>query len=308
MNVSEIPCYAIYSEDYHLSRDWGNKLIDLWIQTRQALVQGAITAAQFRDTLIDGIIEAADWRHDFNQAAAEVGADPDDDDLFEQYVDLHRTNAFDLIPSSLHSEFCWIPGWDNSGLDELLYDFGLKSDRWKSNYIEDVQPGRWLTEFLNLVNQSSEAVIQAAEADYGENGQKFAEKCRAANFSVQRDTSRPAILTGNEVISVIENSYYHAIPMYHCFINVKDLFEFDPTSPMKMSSTKSGDVHVGLHEFVNGGGYMDTYKGEIVIPPDAVGFAGEDRWSYGIDKVYGLVKSYFYTSPVAAKVCEEVPA
>lgn len=292
--ASDIPCYAVYSADFHFSDAWGNKMIALWIATKQALVRGEIDADQFRDTLIDGIIRTADWRSDFNDAARDVGADANDDRLFEEYVQLHRANAFELIPKTLHSEFCWVPGWDGWCIEDLIESNGLRSDRWKSSYIEDVQPGNWLAVFLSLVNQSSAELIRVAVEEFGDNGKTFADKCHAANFNVEKDPARPSLMSGKEVISAIENAYSQAVPMFHCQVNVRALFELDPTKAMRMVSP-SGKVHLGLHEFINGAGYLDTYPGEVVIPAEAAGFGGVKTWRYGVNEVYGLVKSSFIT-------------
>lgn len=301
ITAADVPCYAVYSNDFHYSDTWANQLIDLWIETKRKLAAGQIRVEDFRGELIDGIIEAANWRDDFAQAAAAVGADPDDDDLYYEYEELHREGAFDLIPSNLYSEFCWIPEWDGRDLDDLIETHGQRSDRYNSNYIEEVQPGNWLRILLQLVNQSLSAVIDAATEMNPEAGNKFAEKCKKANFTFEHDPARPNLMTGAQVVAAIENGYTYAVPLYHCFVNVRALFEFDPGKAMRMSS-KKGEVHLGLHDGVlNGTGYMDTYPGEVVIPVDAIGFLGTNRMRWGVDKVYGLVRSYFFTTPVAVE-------
>ena len=104
-------------------------------------------------------------------------------------------------------------------------------------------------------------------------------------------------MTGKQVIDLIENSYYKAIPVFHCEVNLRVLFECDPTKPMRMS-TSTGTVHLGLHEPLNGAGYMDSYIGEVVIPADVTGFAAGLEWENSIDNVYGIRKSLFNTKPV----------
>ena len=299
VTAQDLPCYAVYSTDFHSSTEWGNKMIDLWCATKRAHQKEGFSVDVFRKELQIGIFDAADIRADFDQACEEAGADTDDDELFEEYEALHLPNAFDLIPSGLHAEFCWVPEWTTEDLDDLLYSYGLRSDKWKSSYIEDIQPGKWLEVFLKLVNCSSVDLIGEAIQINEDNGRSFAKKCAAANFKVERDQLRPSLMTPADVISAIENAYSQAVPMFHCEINVRALFEHDPTRAIRLTSEKKGTVHLGLHEFFNGAGYMDTYKGEVVIPADAVGFAGEDRWSYGINKAYGIVKSYFRATPIA---------
>jgi len=294
VTAAEIPCYAIYQDDY--SDEWGNKLIKLWIEKKRTC--NSMTHEQFLGELQNAIIGVSDWPEAFRQACAEVGADQDNDFLYLEYVELHRGEVFNLIPSNLHAEFCWVPEWDGLDLDSLMDELGLRADPYNSSAIEDVVPGKWLETFLHLVNQSSEAVIAAAVAI--RDGQPFADKCAESGFKVDLDPSRPSLMTPEEVVATIENAYHWAVPMFHCQINVKALFQHDHTKPMRLSS-EAGKVHLGLHDGVlNGAGYMDTYPGEVVIPAEATGFAGESRWQWSVNKVYGIYKPVFKATPEAA--------
>ncbi len=298
VGVNDIPCYAIYADDSNFSDCWGNKLVSIWIRTKQSLVRGEIAVTEFRSELINGIIKEANWRDSFEQAAREVGADPDDDALYEEYVVLHRESAFDLVPHGLHAELCYLPEWDGRSLDDLMDRNGLRSDRWKSNYIDDIQPGEWLAVFLRMVNVSAGELIAAAITTYGDAGWKFAETCGKACFVVPSDPGRPSLMSGEEVIAAIENAHSLAVPTVHCEINLRALFEHDPTQAIRLA-TRNGKVHLGFHDgVVNGAGYMDAYDGEVVVPAGAAGFYGEERQRWSINKVYGIVRSYFHATPV----------
>jgi hypothetical protein len=299
MNVADLPCFAVYlNDDYHHSIEWADKLIGLWIATRKALVCGRIRRGAFRDHLVSGIIELSDWRTCFRKAAEEAGADDTDEGLYAAHVAMHRPRAFDLIPSNLHGEFCWSPDWDGEDIEEQIYRNGLRSDRYNSNYINEVRPGPWLRQFLRLVNQSSDAVLTGQATGGKPYIAQFARKCGRARFRVDRDASRPALMTGTQVVAAVENAYVNAIPLVHCEINVRALFDLDPVKPMRLSSRR-GEVHVGFHNYVSGAGYMDAYAGEIVIPARARGFIEGTRYRWNINEVYGLVKSCFHTTPVA---------
>jgi len=296
--ATDLPCYAVYQDDYHYANEWGNKLIELWIDKKRTCNQ--MTHEQFQGELRNAIIEASDWPAAFRQACAEVGADPDDEPLYLEYVDIHRGEVFNLIPTNLHAEFCWVPDWDGNNLDNLMEQVGLQSERYRDTDINLIKPGSWLETFLRLVNQSSEAVT--AWAIENRDGQSFADKCKTSSFKVEQDSSKPVLMTPEQVVVTIENAYMWAVPMFHCEINVRALFEHDHTRPMRLTS-KNGTVHLGLHDGVlNGSGYMDTYQGEVVIPADATGFAGESRWHWGINKVYGIVKSSFYAKPATVGI------
>lgn len=295
ITAADLPEYCIYCHDSNYSDEWGNQLVELWCRTKGEQVSEQFSAKVFRDALCEGIVELCDWESDFRQAAIEVGANPNNENLCQDYIDLHRPNAFDLIPSNLYAEFIWFPGWNGASLDTLLDTHGLRSTKWHSNYIEDIQPGEWLERYLKFVNVSSVNFIGTAIDERGEEGRRLAERCAAINFKVVKDQTKPSLMTPLQAIVSIENAYSYAVPCFHCFINVKSLFEHDPYSPMRLSS--KGKVHIGLHDFINGAGYMDTYPGEVIIGADECGFVGDSRLRYGVDKVYGLVRSAFKAEP-----------
>lgn len=295
----DIPCFSVYSDDFHYSDAWLNKMVSLWVAVRQDFINGDLPLSEYRERLTDGIIVASGgWRTEFRQAATEVGANPDNEKLFDEYVALHRGSAFDLIPRGAHAELCWIPDWSGGNLDDLMETHGLRSARYRSTYLNDVEPGHWLVQLLRMVNVGSEALIAAGIEERGEEGRAFAEKCRKQkSFKVLADPSRPSVMTPFDVITTIENSYPNAVPIMHCEVAVRTLFDLDPRNDIQFSSNR-GEVHVGLHDFVlNGAGHMDTYKGVIAVPAKSKGFVGAPRMHWTINSVYGLVRSCFYTTP-----------
>jgi hypothetical protein len=124
----------------------------------------------------------------------------------------------------------------------------------------------------------------------------LAEKCAAVNFYVERNPNRKPLMNADEVITAIENGYRGALPTVHFEINIRALYELSPLKPIHITS-KKGMVHIGFHEFLNGAGYMDQYAGEIVIPAGVTDFAGRNRWSYGINEVYGIYRPAFFAEP-----------
>lgn len=298
IRAEDIPCSATeLCTDFHYSDVWGNTLIDLWIKTRKEAVSEGMNAAQFRAALIAAVLDSADIDDAFVAGCREVDADEDDDELRDAYWDIQSSRVMDIIPSSLYAELIWVPGWSNEDTDDLMYFGGIDSKNWRSNFIEDVLPGRWLETFLKMVNCSSVDLIGTAIAEKGSAGRLFAEKCAAANFKVEKDQNRMQMMTASNVISAIENAYYRAVPMAHAEINVRALFELDPSKAMRWSTKQKGCIHVGFHDPVNGAGYMDTYPGELIIPATETGFASASRWSYGITKSYGLYRPAVKVDP-----------
>ena len=304
--------YCVTPEEYHFSAAWADKLIAGWIALKRQQVEGEWDNARFREALIALVIELSDdWTPEFLEAAHEAGISFDcvsaeaQAQMQQAYIQANRERAFDLIPSNLHGELCWVPGWDGFSLDTLMEEIGLRSTRFRSNYLEDVRPGRWLVELLKLGNCSSEA-LRAHCMGIGDAGRSFSELIADRRWKVEADPLRPAVLSPENVVTIIENAIEWAAPMAHAEINVRALFEHDCTTPMFWSTAK-GKVHIGLHDGVlSGAGYMDAYDGYVLIPANETGFAGEARWHWGINKVYGVVKSYFKVTPIEVRVIDTV--
>ena len=263
VNPRDIPCHATeLCTDYHYSDEWANQLVNIWIAAKREFVAEGWTVEQFRKELETAVLNALDIEDAFEQGCAELGLDAQadiDTEMFDAYFASQLENVKHLIPGHLHAELCWIPEWVVNNLDCLIDTHGLRSDKWRSNYLDDVQPGNWLERFLVMVNCSSVDLIGYAIANRGEEGRTFAEKCAKANFKVSKDQNRKQIMDPEQVVSAIENAYFNAVPMAHAEINLRALFDLDPTKPMRWTTDKKGEVHIGFHEFINGAGYLDTY-------------------------------------------------
>lgn len=298
--MTEVECMAHYPDDRYFDESFAQALLNQWIAARKAFAAGGMTVEAYRERIIDGIISAADWRGQFRYDWEQAGGDVNDFDFEEayaKYVAENRGDAMRLVSSSLHTEFRWVPESADTDLDTLMETHGLRTQRYHSNYLEDLLPGEWLARFLRLVNVSSAEMIETATANHGAEGAVFVARMLDARLNVDRDSSRPAIMNAAQVIAALENAYTHAIPVVHAEINLRALLELDPSKPFTLSTDKSGHVHIGLHCFVNGAGYMDAYPGVITIPAGETGFSGEDRWSYGIDKTYCLYKPAVKATP-----------
>lgn len=291
---------AMYLDNSHYDDEWALRLLKIWIATRKAFLAEGWTLETYRQVLMEAVVKECDVEDSYRYACNEAGIRVDfSSKLYADYHALAVKDAMDVIPSGLHGELSWVPGWDGQSLDDLMDQFGLRSERSRSSYIEDVIPGQWLTTFLKMVNCSSVDLIGEAIAQNADTGRAFAEKCAAANFKVEKDQNRHQILTAAQVITHIENAYWLAAPTFHCEIDIRALFLMDPRQDMRLTTDKGGLVHVGFHEGFNGAGHMDTYPGEVVVPHDATGFLQSDRWNYGINKVYGLHRPVFHATPVA---------
>ncbi len=300
---NEVQCYAhLMDSNAAYSDDWLRSVLQCWIGLRTQLLDKRFPAEEFRARLKAALVVLADWESQFREAYANAGGQPGSKactKAYLAYVAEHDDDILRMVPYGAHAEFRWIPGWNGRSLDDAIETHGMRSDRYRSTYLEDLQPDAWLTRFLQLVNVGTDALQAAARATRGAEGEKFAQRIDAAQLFYGRDPSRPSLMSPEQVIAVLENGYINAVPVVHAEIEVRALLELDPTQPFVLSTAKKGEVHVGFHCFVNGAGYLDTYPGQVVVGPAERGFSSDERWSYGINKVYGLYRPAFYTTPKA---------
>ena len=228
--------------------------------------------------------------------AGESVADATVDNLPSQVQEIQYAEAMARgIPHGVHTEFCWVPSWDGDSLDELLDDFTIPTSGIHRG-IEDVIPSKGLANLLKWANLSTYHLIDAAKGRNERQGEKLSERLKG--FEVNKDYSRPQMLSAEELIDIIENSTCNSVPVVHCEVDVDALLKLDPRQAFALP-LRGGRMHVGLHDFMDGAGHMDCYFGTPVVPSMALGFAWPGRWRYGINTVYGIVKHPFNCRPQA---------
>jgi len=218
--------------------------------------------------------------------------------LVERVHQLRHDDWIDEFRSALAgrtTELVYLPNWDGECVDSMIYELGLKASGWKQSlYADEIQPCEALARFLRWINIGTDdllaAVRESRPAEYG------TLVSHLGAFHVERDTSRPSLVSPTQAIEIMENAVHNCVPIYHCEVDLGALLDLDPNLPMAMATAK-GKIHIGLHDVVNGCGYLDTYDGAVVIPEDHLGFGWVGRWAWGVDKVYGLVKSVVRVTP-----------
>lgn len=228
----------------------------------------------------------------------EAQADVLADSLVERVQQLQYEDWIDEFRSALAgrtTELVYVPNWDGESVDTMIYELGLKASGWRQSlYADEIQPCEALAKFLRWINIGTDdllvAVQEARPAEYD------ALVRHLGAFHVERDPSRPSLVSPTQAIEIMENAVNNCVPMYHCEVDLGVLLGLDPNLPMAMATAK-GKIHIGLHDVVNGCGYLDTYDGNVVIPVDHLGFGWVGRWAWGVDKVYGLVKSAVRVTP-----------
>lgn len=207
------------------------------------------------------------------------------------------------IPGGVHAEFVYFPTWtpDITNLDDAIYHLSLRSSG-NSTYLDEIQPCEGLKRFLSYLNVSTEELIAATTERNPAEGAKLA--ANLEGFQVEANPNAPKLVSPADVVTMIENTgSLNAIPTIHAHINLGKLFKMDTNKPIEIPLRKQ-EISIGLHDFVNGGGYMDTYPGTATINLTQHHFAG-DKYSYGINETYGLALSCFYCDPHNIDVQDE---
>lgn len=226
-------------------------------------------------------------------------------DVMNQFEDTINQKIQDLwleqavkegIPSHVRAEVWWVPGWDGESLDDTEH-LHIRGNRWNSTYIENVLPSEGLRNFLQWLNISSDEFIAAALVHRPPEGETLKESLNGASFCVDKDHSRPSLITPEQALVMVENAgYIDCLPTVHAHVELGALLKLDPRLPIALPLPK-GQMHIGLHNTINGAGYMDTYDGEAIIAPMSLGMGWASRGSYGVDKTYGLYRPALYCTP-----------
>lgn len=187
------------------------------------------------------------------------------------------------------AEFVYVPGWDGHSVDDMIYNLGIRTRHWGfSPTMDELVPSTGLANVLRWLNIGTDDLFAACLRERPGEAAKLAESL--AGWRVERRCDEPTLLRPSDLIGVMENSRTDCVAMYHCEINLAQLLDAPLGAPLRLA-TRQGKIHIGLHDPINGAGYMDTWPGEVVIPADATGFGWVGRWPHGIDKTYGLVRS-----------------
>lgn len=94
---------------------------------------------------------------------------------------------------------------------------------------------------------------------------------------------RPAALSMKQLVTVIDNAGGGGVPVYTARYEMKDIL----TGKLDKPFFAKGGV-IGIHDFINGSGYMDNNKVEVLIDPSVGGFC-----TLSINRVYDFVGSAF---------------
>jgi hypothetical protein len=112
-----------------------------------------------------------------------------------------------------------------------------------------------------------------------------------------KDYDRPVALTNAEIVTVVDNATDGGVASFVTRLKLRDMVEGKFDKPFLATGG-----YVGLHDYINGSGYIETPSAPILIDPQispmAIPSARKDR----VNEVYGIVENTFrvQTTPYEA--------
>jgi len=103
-----------------------------------------------------------------------------------------------------------------------------------------------------------------------------------------KDHDRPAAVSMDDLFTILDNATSGGVPVYVARYSLRDILAGKLEKPFM--ATRGG--FVGIHDFINGSGYIEKPCGPVLIDPSKGELRAKiGRWS--VDDVYGIVGSYY---------------
>ena len=98
-----------------------------------------------------------------------------------------------------------------------------------------------------------------------------------------KDIDRPAAVDMDTLFTILDNASYGGVPCFAARVPIKDILGGQLNGPIKVTGGQ-----IGVHDFINGSGYMDTLSSELIIDPSK-----GKMTTRSIDNVYSMVGSAY---------------
>lgn len=98
-----------------------------------------------------------------------------------------------------------------------------------------------------------------------------------------KDIDRPMVVDMETLFTILDNASYGGVPCFVARVPIKDILGGQLNGPFKVTGGQ-----IGVHDFINGSGYVDTLAGELIIDPSKGKLT-----TRSIDDVYGMVGSAY---------------
>lgn len=112
-----------------------------------------------------------------------------------------------------------------------------------------------------------------------------------------RDYDRPNAVSMDDLFTIMDNATYGGNATWVARLPLREVLKGTYDAPFK---AKGG--FIGIHDFINGSGYIERLGEEVVIDPSKGRFRGPKSGRYSIDDVYGIVGSHYRAETVPVEV------
>lgn len=243
----------------------------------------------------DGRDLTSDLAHDIARSIT-VGEDDDlledilsDDDftsvrdeiMFSIEADLDRNLTINDIVKDIWTEFMYLPGSEDNR--SVIEDQSL-TFKGNSVFTDNLVMDDGVVSFFSMIN-----VNPSDFADYLESKGKnsdVVDDYRSLKV-VEYSEDRKSLFSMEQIETIIDNSYTCAYPTAFAIVSLGELLDRDITKGFYINKPL-----VGLHDFVNGAGYIDKADTNFEIGSDDFNFTGGKAYRYAVDEVYGFTSSY----------------
>lgn len=259
------------------------------------------------------------------------GLDLDREDMAETFRDVveealaeaDTTSPLDQLDQARDIGVVYIHGVGDGAHFDDLYMRGAISSQCSAT---DVRPDGNFRNFLQFLNMGSDDYRAAVQAIHGIDllaipasedttayrRERLAELSKEwQDFSFEADAARPALVTPEQAVELLDNASYGGVPVAYAHVEPKAFLNLpwagSPGGQVLLEPSRDrGRILIGIHDFMNGSGHSVDVPGPVTLPlKHAAWHVDGTRYKYGVDSVYGLVKSIFSARVSAV---EAVPA
>jgi hypothetical protein len=182
-----------------------------------------------------------------------------------------------ISPSAFIEYIIEAQGYDprNTDLPE-----GIAADSWEGRAILE-QANRWQA----FSDVAYDGIVSHETRAKFEDPKGFARYCDELEVEGRtvHDLDRPAAMSMEQLCVVIENAGGGGVPVYTARYTMKDILSGKLDKPFIAK-----DGLIGIHDFINGSGYMEDNNVEVLINPALGGFR-----TNSINSVYEFVETSF---------------
>lgn len=268
-----------------------------------AIVEALVDQDELMDLLYDAMSEADTSKVEDcfpRHAVADITFIPDNhvlgiDDMYPSYrgycfsaedarpsSNLMRILRFFNVSPAEFVEECKNRGWDptNPEIPEDISDYRRKDIEldaltWKSI----LELGEGTTNFIRQLPLPSKYDIAEWNSTVEE-------------VIGGKDIDRPTVVDMDTLFTILDNASYGGVACFVARVPIKDILGGQLNGPIKVTGGQ-----IGVHDFINGSGYVDTLRGELIIDPSKGKIT-----TRSIDDVYGMVGSAYRTEITPVKL------